>query len=325
MTTVFSPSELYCPLSSPVVDENMARKLEAHGRNWLLRHFPRYIEEKPRYLAMGAPGLACFTTPRPIDVPRLAIAADFYAWLFLLDDLVCDEAHPAAASAYLGMLPDLLAVFEHPPEPGQPANPFVAALTDLRERIRACASWRQEARYAAALREYLLSILWEQALRSRSQQPSLDAYRSLRRRSGAMLPAIILTCIASGADPGDDELALPEVATLTSLCVDYTAFSNDLISHAKEFTQEDMPLGLPWVLMKQESIALESAMKRSVRVCDDIVRRFIEVRRNVQPQASTALQRYIDVLAAWMRGHLDWSVHCGRYQVREPMTDAVEV
>lgn len=290
------------------------RRLHSRQAEWISR-YPIFCDESTaaRYLRAGAPELACAVTPGAADIERFSLTTDFITWLFALDDVFCDESATGDPQAYLDVLPFLLAVFDETKAPAPAEHAFVAALDDIRRRMLRLASVRQVALFGALLREFMLCLVWELQVRASARLPGYFSYRNMRRRTGGTLPCIVLTAMASGADPDPEELLRPEVAAMTELCSDHVVLANDLFSGAKEAQLETMPLRLPLVLMHERGIEADQAERLSVGICDAVMREFLERQARAEVGASAQLRGYFEVLRGWMRGNIDWSSFCGRY------------
>jgi hypothetical protein len=316
MNALSSVPALYCPFPSIVVDQAMLESSSSRLANWLER-FPlcSNAQTVARYLASSGPELCALTTPYPMHAEAFQTYVDFIVWFFVLDDTFCDELAPGESNSYLTVLPHLASLFDEPVGSASMDNAFVAALADIRGRLLEFGSRREVARFGATLREFLLCLVWELQVRASGQLPGYLTYRSLRRRTAGTLPCLFLSSLVSGADPDDTELAHPDVAAMTSLAVDHVGLSNDLFSAAKEAAVEETPLQLPLVLMREHDCGLDHAVQKSSQICDDIVQEFLRHRQSVERDASPALLGYFDVLQGWMRGNIDWSLSCGRYNM----------
>ena len=312
--TAFAIPDLYCPFPFTPPDPGHLESARTELALWLDR-FP--IGE--RYLRAGGVELAAYTTPGPADPSLLSLTAQFHTWLFATDDTYCDEARQNAPAAYLTLLPQLLTVLDPPFPPVISTHPFVAALVDLRDRLLHSAAPRQVLRFADGMREALLSLAWELPVRAGAAPLDVDAYRSLRRRNGAVGPCIELSALISGIGPSAEELGDPRVQELTALAIDHIGIANDLWSYTKETVEPGpVPTLLPHVLMAERGISLPEAVAATARLCDDLITAFETGADRIEPTAQPQVARHLDVLRAWIRGNLEWSAHCRRYHRDSP-------
>ncbi|MFJ7269131.1 hypothetical protein ACIQV3_21235 [Streptomyces sp. NPDC099050] len=307
--TAFAIPDLYCPFPFTPPDPGHLELARTELATWLDR-FP--IGE--RYLRAGGVEFAAYTTPGPADPAPLSLTAQFHTWLFATDDTYCDEARQDAPAAYLTLLPQLLTVLDPPFLPVTSTHHFVAALADLRDRLLRSAAPHQVLRFADGMREALLSLAWELPVRAGAAPLGIDAYRSLRRRNGAVGPCIELSALISGIAPSTDELGDPRVQELTTLAIDHIGIANDLWSYTKE-TREPGPVPtlLPHVLMAERRISLPEAVTETARLCDNLIAAFETGASRLEPTAPPQIVRHLDVLRTWIRGNLEWSAHCRRY------------
>ncbi|MFB6537597.1 hypothetical protein ACIQCG_41250 [Streptomyces noursei] len=306
--TISTP-DLQCPFPFTPPDPGHLDFTRTELTQWLDR-FPL----GDRYLRAGGVELAAYTTPGPSDISLLALTAQFHTWLFATDDTYCDEAHHKTPRAYLKLLPQLLEVLTPPFAPATCDHPFVAALTDLRDRLVLSVAPDRARRFASLLREALLSLTWELPIRAGIVPLDTAGYRSLRRLNGAVGPCLELSGLISGVSPRADELALPAVERLTTLAIDHIGIANDLWSYTKETqVSGQVPTLLPHVLMNEHGIDLEAAVTATAQLCNELIAEFEAGCHRVRPSASPQVLRYLDVLRAWIRGNLQWSATCRRY------------
>jgi 5-epi-alpha-selinene synthase len=75
-------------------------------------------------------------------------------------------------------------------------------------------------------------------------------------------------------------------------------------------------MNLVFILQNTYDLSLQTAVDRAAAIHDAEVRAF-EIMEAQLPacglMVDADVQRYIDGLRSWMRGNLDWSLTCGRY------------
>ncbi|WP_405901878.1 hypothetical protein OG696_00480 [Streptomyces sp. NBC_00656] len=305
----FTVPELFCPF--PFTPPN-PEHLE-FARTELARWLDRFPLER-RYLHAGGVELAAYTTPGPADPHLIALTAQFHTWLFATDDTYCDEARDPSGRAYLELLPRLLTVLDPPFNPAASPDPFIAGLADIRDRLLSSAPPRQVRRFADSMREALLSLAWELPVRAKSASLDLVGYRVLRRRNGAVFPCIELSALISDVHPEDHHLDHPAVRELIALAVDHIGIANDLWSYTKETRPTaDIPTLMPHILIAEQGKTLNQAVAATADLCDELIATFEATARELEPTAPLQSLRYIEVLRAWIRGNLEWSRNCRRY------------
>jgi hypothetical protein len=99
-------------------------------------------------------------------------------------------------------------------------------------------------------------------------------------------------------------------------------WANDLFTYEKEIIQGEVH-NLVLVLMNERRLTIAEAVAQTIALHDDEVRRFLQ---EVEQLPSFGLdhadvQRYVEMLRCWIRGHLDWAHETGRYHPEgEPAT-----
>ncbi|MGH8968127.1 MAG: terpene synthase family protein, partial [Actinomycetes bacterium] len=164
------------------------------------------------------------------DARGLELLADWFAWLFLVDDefddgpagrdpRMCEEA----ISRLVGVL-----------DGEKPLVPMEHALEGLRERTcrdRSPAWTRQFRRDTAA---WLWTYYAEAVERTAGQVPGRADFTRHRRDSVAMQPFLDLHEIAAGIDLPESARSLPAYIALRNAVTDHSGLCNDICSFEKE-------------------------------------------------------------------------------------------
>jgi hypothetical protein len=106
---------------------------------------------------------------------------------------------------------------------------------------------------------------------------------------------------------------------LERLAINYSIWINDLAG-----LERDIRRGLGnviFTLEKDHSLSRADAARMVGRMCDEELKAFLEVERELPMLLGEAYERdreayeaYIDLLKRWMRGLVDWSARSARYQ-----------
>jgi hypothetical protein len=72
-------------------------------------------------------------------------------------------------------------------------------------------------------------------------------------------------------------------------------------------------LNLVDILIQERSLSLPEALQEAVTLNNRLTARFIQLRDQVQAQASEPLRRHLDHLSTLIRGNLEWGLEAGRY------------
>ncbi|MDG4796597.1 terpene synthase [Micromonospora sp. WMMD1082] len=273
------------------------------------------ISNGQRLRRADAAGLAGRACPRaPLD--RLRMLTDLISWLFVMDD-ACDEdglgADPTRLAPTVAALLDVLDRQGAPgPVPAGAAGALGLGLADLCRRVRAHRRPAVLLRFTAAMREYLLALLWEAANREHGRVPPVDEYVQMRRHTGGVYPSLTLTDLALDGFPPASRRADPGWAALESLAADLICWCNDVFSYDKE--QQDGPdaHNLITVLTREtgdESAALRAAADRF----NDRLDAYLVAENDLLASHGDALRPALDTRRNWIRGTYDWSRAAARY------------
>jgi hypothetical protein len=303
---------LWCPLS-PAIHPDW-QDWESATLAWAERFLlDREQIEKGRLQCIAAGELAGRTVSNPAGSEGPQFSADSLMWLFAFDDAYCDEgrySHDPSAMAIL------VAEMARIAETGYTASTSACAmaLADLRQRLNLLATPVQISRWVQAMRGYLNFQVWEAAHRASGRIPSLDEYCVARIRNGSMELCAMVLDISEGYEVPADELARPDVVALTEMACCIVGLDNDIASYHKEQLRSRDQLNLIDVIAHERGVDLSDAVPEAVAHRDAVLKLYLALTRQVEPELSTNGQRYVDGLSSWIRGNLDWSTHTGRYK-----------
>ncbi|GGY09866.1 terpene synthase family protein [Streptomyces minutiscleroticus] len=311
-TTSLTIPPFYCPIEPavhPAVDEVARRATE-----WIDR-FGFCPSETARAWTLGSASAEFYGRFAPdAHLEPLVLAACWTYWAFTFDDVHCDEGElrdkPAEFAAYAGHVQRALET----PGPQHYDDPFTAAIHDLGESFRACASPTQVRRFIAAHRAWLTGAHWQIANRARCHMPDLDEYVTMRIHASGGEPVYAMLEIANQAEIPAAELDSPAVCALTEMAILVAALDNDWHSLAKETAALDQTeQNVPHLLMHHHNRTAAEAATQTAALRDRILCRFLTLRERLRPHAGPALQRYLTDLGHGIRGNIDWALHVHRY------------
>ena len=250
----------------------------------------------------------------------LRLISDWYAWLFLQDD-VRDEAEvgrrPGELSEVDARFLDLL----EGAEPTEQDAPLAQALHDLSRRLGA--RLRQNGlsdvwmrRFVRVVEEHLDATLWEAANRARGTAPDLKTYVRMRPLTGGLSIVDELVEIVEGTHLPQEVRDQASVRRLTDASHNVTCWANDVLSLEKELRHGEVN-NLVMVLRDAEGLGLQEAVDRAVAMHDAEVDAFVGLSGNLPVRAGR--RRQARALCLVPRGPdegvLDWSLETGRYRV----------
>ena len=270
--------------------------------------------------ATGLGRLVARTHPES-SLRDLRVISDWYAWLFLQDDMR-DEAEVGRRP---GELSEIDARFLDILEGGEPTAsdiPLARALHDLSCRLRArlrenelSEVWMR--RLIRAVGEHLEATLWEADNRGRGKVPTPEAYVRMRPLTGGLSIVTELVEIVEGAHLPQEVRDHRTVRRLTDASHNVVCWANDVLSLEKELRHSEVN-NLVVVLRKAHGLGLQEALDRAVGMHDAEVDAFVKLSGRLPrfgPSIDARLERYATSLRARMRGVLDWSRESGRYRV----------
>jgi len=247
-------------------------------------------------------------------VEELALVADWFAWLFLLDDQL-DDGLLGKDRGEVGNL--MGAIFDVLNDRGaDPAGPsIVTALADLWRRtvVHAGPSWRT--RFIEHVVAGGMAAVWEADNRVCGTVPSEAEYIEKRRHTGAIYVCMDLIEIVEHIDiPSSVFDSDPFARTLRAAC-DVVCWTNDLYSLDKEISLGEFHNLVPVV---QQSRGPDRA--EAVEIVAGLITERLDDYLGDEPTlpassgGTAELAAYAAGMRSWMRGNLEWSASTRRYR-----------
>jgi hypothetical protein len=243
----------------------------------------------------------------------LALVADWFAWLFLLDDQLDDgllgrdtDRTGELMGAIFNVLDGLGA------RPGAPS--IVTSLDDLWRRTVPTTSpaWRR--RFVGHVVAGGVAASWEANNRVRGTIPDEESYVENRRHTGAIYVCMDLIEIVEHLDVAAEVYDSAPFARVLDAACDVVCWTNDLYSLDKETS-----LGEYHNLVTVTQHARGLSQAEAIQV---VAGRIIERLREYlawEPEALASgphwsVAPYLAGMRSWMRGNLDWSASTRRYR-----------
>jgi hypothetical protein len=265
------------------------------------------------------------------SAPHLDLMADWFAWLFLVDDQLDDGGFGRDPDRVRRSVDVMRAVLENPGTdasaarmPGVPAA--ISSLTELwaRTAVDASAVWRR--RFAGHLVECLeTAVMWEVRNRVEGIVPDEDTYMAKRRHTGAIYVCMDLIEIVERIGVPSAVYDSPQFTTVLNAACDVVVWTNDMYSLEKERSAGEVH-NLVYVVEHHRGLDRPSALARVCAAITAETERYLagelELLR-AYPEQAGLLVPYLAGMRTWMRGNLDWSTRTRRYQPashREPLS-----
>ncbi|MER8089705.1 terpene cyclase [Streptomyces sp. NPDC058316] len=253
------------------------------------------------------------------DSKNLDLVADWFVWLFLVDDQLDDGHLGRSPERVRDVVAVMCSVIEGkgtgtPPDEELPAA--VVALVDLWERTipTAAAHWRT--RFGWHLTTYLTTTTtWEAGNRAADVVPSEETYIAKRRHTGAIHVCMDLIEIVAGIEAPESIHNDSRFITALEASCNVVCWANDVYSYEKEQVLGEIH-NLVHLVRHHRGYGKQQALEH---VCAEIAtetERFLTAEAELltaYPQLSWMLTPYLDGMRSWMRGNLDWSRQTPRY------------
>lgn len=250
------------------------------------------------------------------DEAGLDLMAQWFAWLFLVDDQLDDGdlgRSPKRMAELVTLMRDVLG----DPGPGHDPSlpPVVASLADLWRRTAPGASPRWGRRFVRHLEECLATAtLWEAENRMRGTVPTEDSYIANRRHTGAIYVCMDLVEIVAGAEVPADAYDTPEFATALDAACDVVCWVNDVYSLAKERSLGEVH-NLVHVVQHHRGLDEHQALEEVYSAIGQRTDLYLAAEEKLlatYPDESWP-RPVLAGMRTWMRGNLDWSRCTERY------------
>lgn len=253
------------------------------------------------------------------SVEAVALAADWYAWLFMFDDLG-DRADIGDSPAELLRRGDrFLEILSGLPHPSAlAADPLERALAVWARRLLAWPGadvWLP--RFLDTARTYFAALAWEATNRAAGVVPSVEEYLRMRLDTGAVKTCFSTGELVEGIFLPEEVWRRPEVEALATMANRIVCFENDVVSTAKEREIGEVH---NYVILLQchQGLSRRQAIDAVIEHHDREMRRFVAACAELpdlgDPDHDATVRRYAAMLGRWIRANLDWSFECGRYR-----------
>lgn len=304
--------ELYCPFPSLLNPHYTA--VQEHSSQWVSQF--RLVQSEAawqRFRSTDFAALAARAHPTA-RLADLAIACDWYVWLFLFDDQF-DEGSIGKLPAQIEQVhTQVLAIIDRVAD-AIPLGPIGAALDEFWGRVMQCTTpaWRQ--RFRVDLIEYMHAYAWEAENRVHDQIPTVDMYIENRRRTGSLATSLDMIDITQRLTLSENILNSQELRHMWRHTSNVICWANDLYSLPKELARGDIH-NLIIAIQQANSCSLQQAVEQVCVMIEQEVRSFLLIEQSLphySPAIDLEIQRYVQDLKSWMRGNYDWSIQTGRY------------
>lgn len=261
------------------------------------------------------------------DEERITLMADWFAWLFLVDDQL-DDGELGRDPEHAGqVVAGMRAVLESADDGAAVAlrddlPTAVTSLADLWQRTARgmTGAWRR--RFVQHLEDCLTAAsVWEAGNRMRGIVPEENDYIENRRHTGAIYVCMDLIDVVARLDVPVDLYRSEEFRETLDAACNVVCWTNDIYSLEKERSLGEVH-NLVYVVQHHRALDGTRAMAHVCEATSAETRRYLVLEERLlrrYPEHADVLTPYLDGMRTWIRGNLDWSSRTRRYQ---PQTDA---
>lgn len=267
-------------------------------------------------------GLFAAATHPDAPAPVLDLLADWYVWLFYVDDVVTIRH----ASGGMPAVKALLAGTEaHMPRTNEatPTNPPERGAADLHTRTADLAGHDWMARMTGHMRATLDEMRWAAANIDRGRMPDPVEHIAARRAFGGMLWAADMVELGCSIELDPATVGLRPVRVLRESLGDAVGLRNDLVSYRKEIEDGEGPcnavavyqrfLGCDVATAARIVHDLFAARLRTFDHAADVDLPEVIADRGIDRATQALLHRTVDGLRDWLAGDEHWILASGRY------------
>lgn len=290
-----------------------------HAIAWAKDHGLLRTENAERRLAKTRPGTLAAHCYPSADLSELYLLGDWMTWLFILDDHNDEGSYGWDPESLEQAL--ITVLFPGSSGFGNTGNPFGTALDDMVKRASAHMSPEWRYRFLHHVLDYFRAYVWQAAHRNEGRVPDPDTFPQLRREAGAILPSLDLIEFVESTTLPPSLYYSRTYQRLITTAANVVCWTNDLMTYEKEIARGDHQ-NLVSVVSEAENLPLEQAVVTVRTRTGREIERFLGAEAELpqlfgaldaSPELQAMTLRCVDMLRAWMRGHVDWGKETARY------------
>lgn len=301
----------YCPIAPAMHPK--AAELERSAIEWVdAAGICRDEADRAWNVATHATDFSCGMIPEgPEELVLLFILWNH--WAFALDDAHDAGSAPMRTADIIDLNIRISRALEAPGSGLLNAGPFAVALADLVDRTRALTTPVQLRRLGEGVRDWLLGAAWQASNTERGVMPTLAEYIAGRLSSvGTRFDATFVE-IANGIEVPGEQLYTDAVQAATEAAGFIVGCDNDLLSYAKENSQETPAQNIVNVLAHHNRCSPQQALPAALAIRDRTMMLFLRLRGKIAEHADPVLRCYVDGLGHYIRSNIQWSNTAPRY------------
>lgn len=255
-----------------------------------------------------------------VQQAALQVAADWTTLFCLLDDYIERFDSPAQVEV---LLSSLLNTFRGD-LPSEATDAYTSAFADLRTRLLALGSPQLVARFADQLEELFGCFVTEAHHRARNMVPRLLTYMWMRQVTVGLYVEFELFGLTDGMVLPEQVREHPVLCNLMARASNLVGWANDIFTYEREVLEGEVH-NLVMVLLSEHQLTLQETARLAVQLHNAEMKAFLAQAQELPsfgPELDAQVQRFVDMLKCWVRGHLDWARETGRYLPPQPAAQA---
>ncbi|MBH1936632.1 hypothetical protein I5Q34_20520 [Streptomyces sp. AV19] len=241
----------------------------------------------------------------------LRIGADFMAWAFAFDDEYCDEGPLSTRPGeFIRTVARMQRAVECPEASFAHEDRYARSLVDLRARLAAFAPPSHVGRFVEGVRTYLMVEMWKAV----DLRPSLEDAVAMRLFSGGGWVFPVLAHVMSGSALSQDAFEDRRLRALGEMVACVCNWDNEIASFGKELARSPgRDHNLVSVIAREQGCSPQEAVSRLAGMRHRVLRLFLRLRTSVLTDAPPPVAAYVEGLARYCRGCLEWTPSNDRY------------
>ncbi|WP_081900220.1 family 2 encapsulin nanocompartment cargo protein terpene cyclase [Allokutzneria albata] len=309
--------ELFCP--GPVRDDPaLGEEVNERLVEWA-EQVGIYAGRSDHLRSCGFGRLIMLTHPGTDDPDRLLAATKVVVAEWAADDYYLDEADvgadPRRTAARFGLLYGVVDPvplphrYEHELRRHIEEDPISKAFRSGMEHLARYTTVTQMARFQHQMAILFTTLDQNASWRVTGERPAVWEYL-MHRHHNSYLPPMILIDAVAGYELPPQEFYDPRVRSAFTMAGMANVLLNDLHSMSKE---ADDDISLPIALMEQEGCSRRQAVKRTVEIHNELMKRFVAEAAALSLVGSPMLRRFFAETWAWCGGSREWHATSRRY------------
>ncbi|WP_280405650.1 terpene synthase family protein [Nocardia brasiliensis] len=299
-------------------DMEAARK---HNAEWIKEYsLVTTPESRSWYDEWDMPKLAAYIYPYA-QGEDLDLGCDTMAFFFIFDDQFDGPLgrHPSHVGAVCSNL--IEAVHDAVPARSKAGNPCERAFADLWRRSQHDSDHGWRARASHWWEYYFASYAHEALNRCKGTPVPMERFLQVRRGMAATDLSISIGERVSRVAVSPVAFHSPQLRIMRQIAADIPFMCNDVFSVEKEAARGDLD-NMVLVIEHESNVSRAAAVEEIARKVDTECRRFIALAQEVPDMCTrldltqgeqASIQKYVDIMAAWIRGFQEWQSETHRY------------